>query len=538
MTAPAAVSAAPPSAAPGAPGAHRGPASAARAIVTTYGARAATLLAYLALLPVVLQAVGPEAYGLYALTVALGAIFQQDLGIGDATTRFIAHAQPTGDLARMRQLAAASLGFYLVAALVMGGAVAVALSLTIGAAAVPASLQSTAGLLVALGAGNVFLLLALSPARQVLAGIGRIDDVNLALIAQAALRVVLTLAVCALGWGIVAVAVADLAATLVLGCTTLWLRRRRAPLLTVRISDFRWATFRELFSMSAQLMVIGLSAVVVTQIGGVLTAILLPIAFTALFTAGQRMYLVVKEVTSSLSTALLPIAAMQDRTAGAAAHRALYLTGTGYANMLMTIVLVPAVLFMPVVMQSWIGADGAPAALVAQILILSLFANNNHLLAMPILIAQGRVRPYAILHATWAVAATALAWLLGSSWGLPGIALGIVLPIVVLEPVYVAVALRRVGASAGEFLRRCLVRPLLPALPLAAALTAVAAATQPGLGSAAGLSLAWAVCLGAVYALIDPRARRAIRHGAHRLGRRPAHRLLRSGATDRREYAE
>jgi len=491
-------------------GAHRAPSSAARAIVTTYGARAATLVAYLALLPVVLHSVGPDAYGLYALTVALGAIFQQDLGIGDATTRFIAHAHPVGDRDRMRQIAAASAGFYLVAALVMGAAVAASLTLTIGAAAVPATLHATAWLLVVLGSANVFLLLALSPARQVLAGIGRIDDVNTALIVQAVVRVVLTLTVCALGWGILAVALADLTATLVLGGLTLWLRRRRAPALTVHLADFRWATFRELFAMSAQLMVIGLSAVVVTQIGGVLTAVLLPLAFTALFTAGQRMYLVVKEVTSSLSTALLPMAAMQERTVGADAHRTLYLAGTRYANMLMTIVLVPAVLFMPVIMTSWIGSDGAPAALVAQILILSLFANNNHLLAMPILIAQGRVRPYAVLHAVWAVTGTALAALLGSALGLPGIALGLALPIVVLEPVYVAVVLRRVGAGARTFLVQCLLGPLLPAVPLAAALCAVAVLMRPSLAQAALLSAAWTLALGGAYLMTDAPARRAL----------------------------
>lgn len=496
----------------------RAPASAARAIATTYGARAATLVAYVALLPVVLQAVGPDAYGLYALTVALGAIFQQDLGIGDATTRFIAHAHPVGDQDRMRRIAAASTGFYLIAAIVMGAAVALSLTLTIGAAAVPPSLQTTAWLLVVLGSANVFLLLVLSPARQVLAGVGRIDDVNIALIVQAVVRVVFTLAVCALGWGILAVAAADLTATLLLGCLTLWLRRRRAPALTVRLADFRWSTFRELFAMSAQLMVIGVSAVVVTQIGGVLTAVLLPLAFTALFTAGQRMYLVVKEVTSSLSTALLPMAAMQERTGGADAHRTLYLAGTRYANMLMTIVLVPAVVFMPIVMASWIGPTGAPAALVAQILILSLFANNNHLLAMPILIAQGRVRPYAILHAVWAVTGTALALLLGSAWGLPGIALGIVLPVVVLEPVYVAVVLRRVGARPRAFLVQCLLGPLLPAVPLAAALGAVAALTQPHLGGVLLLSLAWTFALGGIYLMTDAPARRALGRLTHRGG--------------------
>ncbi|WP_345751784.1 lipopolysaccharide biosynthesis protein [Microbacterium rhizophilus] len=487
------------------------PASILRSVVTTYSARFATLVAFLVLLPVVLQSVGADAYGLYALTVALGAIFQQDLGIGDATTRFIAVARPAGDLDRMRRTAAASAGFSLAAAVVMGAGVAVALVLAVAAADVPAPLDTTARILVALGVANVFLLLAMSPHRQVLAGIGRIDDVNLVLIGQAAMRIVLTLAVCALGWGIVAVAVVDVAATLALGGATLWLRRRRMPGLVVRLRDFRWDAFRELFSMSAQLLVIGLSAVVITQVGSVLTALLLPIAFATLFAAAQRMYLVVKEVTGSLATALLPIASLRHGEGAVGSQRELYLSGTGYANMLMTIVLVPAVLFMPTIMQAWIGADGAAAALVAQILILSLFANNNHLLALPVLTAQGRVRAFAVLHATWAVSGTVLAAILGATMGLPGIALGIALPVIALEPIYVWVVLRRIGATAREFLARCLARPLLPALPLAVVLVVATAATRPGFALAATLSAAWAVALAAVYVLFDPPARAAAR---------------------------
>lgn len=502
-------------------GRERPAASLPRSIVTTYGARAATLVAYVALLPIVLQSVGADAYGLYALTVALGAIFQQDLGIGDATTRFIAVAHPTHDVARMRRIAAASLGFSLTAATVMGAAVAIALSLTIAASDVPADLDATAGVLVVLGAVNVFLLLALSPSRQVLVGIGRLDEVNVALIAQAVLRVVLTIIVLTVTGGgagaIVAVAAVDLGATAAFGAAMMWLRHRRAPRLAVRPRDFSWPVFRELFAMSAHLMVIGLAAVVITQMGGILTAILLPIAATALFSAGQRMYLVVKEITASLATAVLPTAAMRHGGGdGRESHRALYVTGTGYANMLMMLVLVPSLLFLPVVMEAWIGPSAGTgataAAVVAQILILSLFANNNHLLAVPILTAQGRVRSYAILHTIWAVTGTALAAALGQVLGLPGIALGLAVPIVLLEPIYVAVALRAVGATARTFLVQCLVKPLLPALPLGAALAGVAVWTDADLPGAVLLSLSWAVALLAAYTASDRPLRRMLRN--------------------------
>jgi len=218
---------------------------------------------------------------------------------------------------------------------------------------------------------------------------------------------------------------------------------------------------------------------VIMQAGGILTALMLPIAYTALYAAGQRIYLLVKEVTSSLATAILPTASMREGGAAGAPIGEMYLRGTSYANMLMTVVLVPVVVFMPEIMRFWLGPSGVGAAIVAQILVLSLFANNNHLLAVPILTAQGSVRGYAVLHTVWAVAGTALAVALGASFGLTGIAVGLTLPILLLEPLYIAIALRRLDLTLKDFAVRCLLLPFGTVAPLAAVLLTVSLLEPP-----------------------------------------------------------
>lgn len=473
----------------------------AGAVVTTYLARFASMIAYVVLLPVVLGAFGAEAYGLYMLTVALGALFQQDLGIGDATTRFIGVARPSGDIARMRSVASASNVFYFAAAFGLAAATAVAFAFTVPHAQFAAELTSTAWVLSIMGVANVFLLMVFSANRQVLSGVGRLGDVNVLLIGLAVFRVVFTVVVCWAGLSIVAVAIVDVAGMLCFGVATYVLRRMRAPEVTARLRDFRWSVFRELFRVSSQLMVLGLAGAVIMQVGGVLTALLLPIAFTALYAAGQRIYLLVKEVTGSLATALLPTASMRFGGAVGMPIGQLYLRGTSLANMLMTLVLVPAVIFMPQVMDMWLGSDdgaSAGAAVVAQVLVLSLFANNNHLLAVPILTAQGSVRGYAILHTVWAVTGTALAALLGVAMGLPGIALGLAIPVVLLEPFYVAIALRRLDLPLRAFAVQCLVRPFATVAPLAALLLLVSL-TAPALPAILLLVAAWAICALVVY---------------------------------------
>ncbi|MCR2827316.1 hypothetical protein [Microbacterium sp. zg.Y909] len=468
------------------------------AVITTYLARFSSMIAYVVLLPVVLGAFGAESYGLYMLTVALGALFQQDLGIGDATTRFIGVARPSGDVARMRSVASASNVFYIAAALVLATATAVAFALTVPNADFSDELGSTAWALAILGVGNVFLLLVFSANRQILAGIGRLAEVNYLLIGLAAFRVVFTVIVCWADLGIVAVAVVDVLGILGFGIATYVVRRRRAPEVTARFADFRWDVFRELFRVSSQLMVLGIASVVIMQVGGILTALLLPIGFTAVYAAGQRIYLLVKEVTGSLAVALLPTASMRHGGAEGAPIGQMYLRGTSLANMLMTLVLVPIVIFMPQIMNVWLGDAGPGAALVAQILVLSMFANNNHLLAVPILTAQGSLRGYAVLHTIWAVSGTLLATALGGSLGLPGIALGLALPILFLEPVYIAIALRRLHIPLRDFAVRCLVLPFATVAPLAALLYA-ASLTGPPLPLIVALAAVWVAAALALY---------------------------------------
>jgi O-antigen/teichoic acid export membrane protein len=487
------------------------------AVATTYAARFASMIAYVALLPVVLTAFGAEAYGLYVLTVAVGSLFQQDLGIGGATTRFIAVAAPTGNVERMRAVASASTVFFIAAAVVLSGAAALVFALTVPNARFDSGLIPTAWALSVLGVANVFILLVFSANRQVLTGIGRLNTVNHLLIALAVFRIALTLIVCATGIGIVAVAAVDVLGILLFGLAMFVLRRRCAPEVTSRVRDFRWSVFRQLFGVSSQLMVIGLAGVVIMQIGGILTALLLPIAYTALYAAAQRIYLLVKEVTGSLAPALLPAASMREGGAAGLPIGELYLRGTAYANMLMTVVLVPVLVFMPEIMRAWLGDTGAGAAIVAQILVLSMFANNNHLLAIPVLTAQGSVRGYAILHAAWAVTGTALALALGPPLGIAGIALGLVIPVLLLEPVYLGIALRRLDIPVRDFARRCLLLPFATVAPLAAMLY-LGSLLEPPLALIPALAALWAVAAVTAYSVfaVDATTRSSIKNAITR----------------------
>ncbi|AIY03634.1 hypothetical protein ART_4035 [Arthrobacter sp. PAMC 25486] len=469
-------------------------------ILTTYGARFAALVATVVLLPVVVGAVGTEAYGVYAIAVSLGLLFQQDLGMGAATTRFIAEARTKSDWTRLRQVTAASATFYLVVSLVAALAAAAGLHAGLQTHLQNPALAPLIVPLVILGAGGVGGALLMTSQRQMLAGLGLLDQANTVMFTQALFRIFATvIAVMVFHQDVRTVAAIDTAAVLLAGLAMYIIRRLRSPESRASLKMASWPVFRSIFALSLDLLVLGVASAIIMQAGTILTGLRLPIAEAAVFAAAQRAMTIVKELTNSLSGAVLPAATSRYVQHGTSGVRPLYLRGTRYANMLLVLVLGPLVGCAPFLLQWWVGDEFSAAALPAQILMLSVLINNNHLLALPILTAKGRVRHYAVLHVSWALGGAGLAWFLAPVWGVAGVAAGIVAPLIVLEPLYIHLALKAIDARWKDFWLQCLVGPFAIPIPTGAALWWLLSAANAGTVTSMLAWAAWMLLVGIWY---------------------------------------
>ncbi len=490
-----------------------------RNIVTTYLARFAGILTQLLLLPFVAGRVGAEAYGVYALTIAFAVLFQQDLGMGNATTRFVAVAHAERNIDRVRTVVGTSALFYLALTGVIGVLVSLCFVLFWPTFNIPNELQHDAVILAVLAVGNIIIGLATALHRQLLIAMGRLDVTNLIQIVQAISRVALTMTLMVSGMGIVAVGIVDTSVGLLCGMSYILLQRKLFPQVNPHLKNAQWSVFKEIFSISFDLLVISLSASVIMQAGSIVSAQVLSVTQVALYAVAQRAYTLVKEVTNSLSLAVLPAASTHEGLGESAANAKLYVRGTELANMLMCLVAVPVFSFMPIWLNAWVGPELAGASIAAQILIVSLVANTNHLLAIPVMTARGEVRSYAILHSIWAVCGIVGCWTLGTrTQSVSGIAVGIVLPVILLEPIYVKLAISRLGVSGKSFVRDCLLRPF--PLPICGAilLTMLASSFDLGLSDVILASIGWfALCGTAYFGLMDPNSRAWVRTRATRM---------------------
>ena len=430
-------------------------------IASTYLARLVGLFAYVVLLPVIVSHVGSEKYGVYAMTVAFAILFNQDLGMGNAATRAIAIADARGDQVGVRQYTSTAGILYAVVATVASLVSAVGFFFLRSNFDASPQLVADLKILSGLAVLGIGIALVSSGVRQVLIGLGYLDVVNVAACFLAATRVLATIAVLHLGGGVVSVAVVDTVVALFGWVVLIAVRTIKRPGLSFSPKFVQRSTLRDLFGASIALLVVSLAGSAIVQGGSVIAGITLGPIAVAVYAVAQRLFLTVKEVTGSLAVVALPAASRVEGRGDVASLGRAFLHGTALANSLLVCVAVPVLCFIHTWLGLWVGSDFDQAATPAVILIVSLVVNGNHLLATPILTARGRMAAFAVLHAAWAVLGLAGAYALASIFdSTTGVALGLVLPLLILEPLYVRVALRELDIGWLLFVRDAVMRPL------------------------------------------------------------------------------
>ncbi len=436
-----------------------------RNVLTSYVARFATIFGLFLLFPFVAHHVGLSIYGIYLLVTSLTTFFALDFGMGTATIRYVAAAQSVDDRAEMSRIISSSIVFFICLALTLTFLFAVSIGSAWPSLHIPENERSTAlWLLVSVGIGQLLIALPLSVFNQVLIGIGRLDVLNILQFAQLALRILATVGLLSLGFGIVAVAISEGILAIGFGVAA-WIASKR-HMADVRVSprSASWRLIRSMAPFSLQLFVISAAALVILQADSLIISLFLPVAAVTLYGAAYRVYQVTREVTNALTLALVPAATERHVQGAHTRLQELFIRATRYSDVLVLLLAVPGILFAEIVLGAWGGPAFRAGAEVMQILLWSQLFNNNHLVAISILTGQGNVKIYARYHAVWAISNIILSVILIQSIGIRGVALGTAIPIMLLEPLYIATVLKQLHLRAIDFVKGVLLPSFGPAL--------------------------------------------------------------------------
>ena len=468
----------------------------ARNVATRYLLVAAEMLVGLITLPFNLHHLGPDAYGLWMLTAGITVHFSVlDLGYTGAMVKFAAQYRAHRDARALNEIASTLF-------VVFGGlgiaaylaAIGLAFNLDHIFAITPAQAETGKWILLIVGA-YVACNFAFGIYGGICSGFQRYDINNAVGAITTIVVAVVNIAVLLLGYGVLAV----VAATTAVRLLALLIYRRNAytvfPLLHVRPTLFRRTRLKEATSFSIYAAIIDWANKLNYKLDETVIGIFLGAAPVAVWAVADRIISGTQRLTNQGNAVLFPFVVDSDATNRDARLQTMLLEGTRLSMaMVAPLAMIFIVLAEPLV-RAWVGESMLGAVPVIQILAIAVTLRVSNATGTTLLKGAGSVRRLAFINIGTGVANLVLSAILIQFYGLPGVAIGTLVP-VAFSSIFLIfpIACRRVGLSPARAFRHAVWPATWPALIVGLAVAGIHR-SSPAAPTVVVLAEAAAACL-------------------------------------------
>jgi O-antigen/teichoic acid export membrane protein len=423
------------------------------------------------LAPFVVNSLGTTAYGAWALLGSLvGYLGLVDLGVRGAVTKYVATYHAAGSHAEASRITSAGLLFFsLASAVVLVGSGIAALGLD-RMFQIPVELVDEARVAVLITG----LTLAVSIIGGVFGGVvvalQRFDALNAIEVIATVVRAAATVWVLRRGGSLVALAQVQLWTTFARSLVHAVLALRLYPGLRVRLRG-AWGLVPKVVSFGVVSTVLHLSSAVMNYSDSIIIGYFLPLEGITFFSIATTLVGYAKTVVSGVSQTVAPVASSLEGSGEMARVGGLMLTSGRFATLAVMPILATFVVRGHTFVALWMGeAFAAPAGPVLVMLSIGLWAASSFQVLTSTMIGIERHGGMVAAFVIEAVANLVLSIGLVQVMGLPGIALGILLPRLAITLGFGPAYARRVlGTRISAYGWHTLVRPVLAMVPFAAA---------------------------------------------------------------------
>jgi O-antigen/teichoic acid export membrane protein len=448
----------------------------ARNVSTRYLAIGIEALLGFVVLPYNVAHLGTSAYGLWILTGSITAYFSVlDLGYGGALVRFVARYRARRDFASLNEIL--STIFCVFAGFgMLTYVVAIVIAANIDHFFQLAPDQVRIGRIVLLITSlNVAGGTAFSVFGAVINGFQRYDLNNVVGTVSSVVTAVVNVAVLAAGYGLVEL----VAATTMVRLLTYGVYRANAYRvfrgMHIRVGSFRRERLREVTGFSVFMLLIDWADKLNYSVDAIVIGVFLSTSAVAVWTVGQRLAEVTQRLTNQLNEVLFPTVVDHDSAARLDRLRAIFVQGTRLS--LATVVPMGGglILMADWLVRAWVGPGFGGSVVVLQLLALTVIVRVGNATAGMLLKGAGEHRLVAFTNVGAAIVNLGLSIALVRPFGLPGVAIGTLVPVALASSMIVFPAgCRRVNLSVW----RGLAEAVWPSLWPAAVMTAFVLATR------------------------------------------------------------
>lgn len=428
------------------------PLTVARNVSTRYLAIGVEAALGVLLLPFNVAHLGQAAYGLWMLTASVTAYFSVlDLGYSGALVKFVAEYRARRDARSLNEVLSTAFavftGFGILTYLVAIG-VAMNLGRLFQLTADQVAVGQTVLLIVT---ANVAVGMAFSVFGSVINGFQRYDLNNVVGTFGALANAVVNVLALSLGAGLVGL----VAATTAVRLLTYVVYRANAYHvfrdLHIRPSYCRVSRLKELTRFSVYMSIIDWANKLNYSFDAIVIGAFLNTSAVAVWAVGERVAQMTQRLSNQLNEVLFPTVVACDTHSLTGRLQTIFIQGTRLSLATVIAMAGPLALMAGPLIHAWVGPEFAASALVLQLLAACVVIRVGNATANTILKGAGRHRLVAATNLTAAVGNVALSIAMVIPFGLAGVALGTLVPILLAAMLVVfPAACRRVELPIGH----------------------------------------------------------------------------------------
>ena len=448
-----------------------------RNLSTRYLAIVVEMAVGLLVLPFNVAHLGKAAYGLWVLTTSITAYFSVlDLGYSGALVKFVAQYRAKRDFRGLNEILSTTFYLFVVFGVVTYlAAIVIAVFLDKVLTIAPGQL-SVARWVLLVTSIHFALGTACSVFGAVINGFQRYDLNNVTGTISSVVVAVVNVAVLSLGYGLVELVVA----TTIVKVLTYWVYRANAygvyRGLDLRPANFRRHRLREVTSFSVFMLLIDWANKMNFSIDTIVIGVVLGTSAVAVWAIGQRLAEVTQRLTNQLNDILFPNIVNHSESSRLDRLQTIFVVGTRLSLATVVPIGMALILMAAPLVQAWVGPDFSDSVIVLQLLSLTVIVRVGNATAQTLLKGADGHRLVAYTNVATAVVNLLLSVVLARLIGLPGVAIGTLVPITVASCfVLFPAGCRRVELP----LWRAFADAVWPAVWPAAAMAAYIAVTRP-----------------------------------------------------------
>lgn len=493
--------------------------SAARIVrntMTNAAGRVVNSVLAIALTPIFLRDLGPEQYGIWllaaTLTFSAGFLSLAELGLNQASIRFVAEAHSRGDQREVNEVVStttviyAVLGAVLALVLVaMAGVFTELFDVSPALARTARSMFMVVGLQIAVDLPASGVMTALEGAQRY--GILRGIDVGLRL-AWAAICVVLVNR----GAGVMVLAWTALATSVLSAAAGLLAARRMRPPLALSLRFVTRATVRRLLRSGTPTMGLRILGVVYSQMDRIVIGVALAATAVAAYDVAYKIHAAAALTLGLMPSAVLPAAAAMGAAGDQDALRRLYLKGTRYSLAIGLPLVVGGIFYARPLIATWVGSDYTYVTGAARLFLVYPALALALVVGQTMLVGLGRMREMLRYHLVAVLTNLAVSVVLVNRFGIIGVIWGTVAGYALLWLPFTRLLLDQFGVTFAGW-ARTVAAPVAPAIAVQAAFCLLSLHYVEGLGQLWQVVGAFALSCGlaiVTFFLVSPGDRSAL----------------------------